>query len=581
MKAREGEKRTGSYAHIGSGTSGIAIKQSLRPEIKEKNMLPFSEKNVYLAGEPYARALKNYSRLHDAYYRPGIIGREPFAASKDWPGDWEGRTILALSLHAGTLHTCPAFLDKIVDDIMSICNEDGYRGPKVDYDAINEQLYPSHSWLMRGLIEYYKLTRRNDILDWINRILDHLFLPLLPHLDHYPVSKSDREACTDGEAIGAVQGTFKQWRLSSDIGCIFIPLDGLTAAYELTHRSDLLPLINKTILLFRSTDCVENKLQTHASLTFMRGVMRMWRLTGDASLLEMAKKIFADYKRYGMTPFWANLNWFMRFSWTEPCAVIDSYMLAHQLWEATGESCYLNDSQMILYNGMYRGQRPNGGFGCDCTGENDVLEIRKQTYEAYWCCTMRGGEGLGYLARTAVYKDGNTLLFPVFADMKIDAGFAEIYESSAYPYSGKVTFRIEEGDGSRRTIKLFAPVRGNNFRVCINGMTTEYVYADGFISFETSMLPNTEILYTFDLTLHTEPVTGVLYTGRNRCSLLYGTLLLATDKPHSEKPDLASVERTGEREWRAGSIILKPISEAYLMENEALKAACLGLCFRI
>ena len=88
MKAHEGEKRTGSYAHIGSGTSGIAIKQSLRPEIKEKNMLPFSEKNVYLAGEPYARALKNYSCLHDAYYRPGIIGREPFAASKDWPGDW-------------------------------------------------------------------------------------------------------------------------------------------------------------------------------------------------------------------------------------------------------------------------------------------------------------------------------------------------------------------------------------------------------------------------------------------------------------------------------------------------------------
>ena len=99
-------------------------------------MQPLDVKNVFLSGEAYARSLKNFSRLHDLCYRPGIIGREPFAASKDWPGDWEGRTILALSLHASAIHTRPAFLDEIVDDILSICNEDGYRGGKVGFYCV-------------------------------------------------------------------------------------------------------------------------------------------------------------------------------------------------------------------------------------------------------------------------------------------------------------------------------------------------------------------------------------------------------------------------------------------------------------
>ena len=542
-------------------------------------MQPLDVKNVFLSGEAYARSLKNFSRLHDLCYRPGIIGREPFAASKDWPGDWEGRTILALSLHASAIHTRPAFLDEIVDDILSICNEDGYRGEKVDYSAINEQIYPSHSWLLRGLIEYYKLTGKEEILIGINRILDNLFLPLLPHLDHYPVSESDRQARTDGEAIGAVQGSFRQWRLSSDIGCVFIPLDGLTSAYELTRRSDLLPLIRKIIALFRSTDYVESKLQTHASLTFMRGVMRLWRLTGEASLLEMAKKFFADYKQYGMTPFWANLNWFMRLSWTEPCAVIDSYMLAHQLWEATGDSDYLNDSQMILYNGLYRGQRPNGGFGCDCTGEDGVLEIRKQTYEARWCCTMRAGEGLSYIANTAAYTAGDVLIFPVFTDCMIDLGFIRIKEKSAYPYSGQVRFIIESGDGSRRTLRFFAPCRAKNFGIHINGSPIMHKYENGFICIEADMVPKTEILYTFDLSVHTEAVTGELYSAQNRSTLVYGTLMLAADKPYTENPNLTEVKRIGKKEWQSGKMTFKPLSEAYLMDKEALTESRFGLCF--
>ena len=52
--------------------------------------------NITLTGELAFRLGRNYSRLEDPMYRAAEI----FQADKQgWPGDWEGRTILALCLH--------------------------------------------------------------------------------------------------------------------------------------------------------------------------------------------------------------------------------------------------------------------------------------------------------------------------------------------------------------------------------------------------------------------------------------------------------------------------------------------------
>lgn len=529
-----------------------------------------------LGGEAYARAIKNYARLHDVYYRPGVIGRAPLAALPDWPGDWEGRTILALSLYARALHTWPAFLDRIVEDVRCRCNEDGYRGEVVDEAAISEQIYPSHSWLMRGLIEYYRLTGKESVLEWIHELLDKLFLPVYPHLDNYPLTKEDRQREQGGEAAGTIKGKFREWRLSSDIGCILIPLDGLTAAYELTGREDLLPLIYRIIGIFRATDPVESRLQTHASLTFMRGVLRLWRLTGDGELLRMAEDFFAKYKLYGMTCFWANFNWFMRPSWTEPCAVIDSYMLAHQLWEATGRAEYLNDSQMILYNGFYRGQRPNGGFGCDLTGESGFLETRRRTYEARWCCTMRAGEGLSYLARTAVYEDGEALVFPVFSDLEAELPCARIAERAEYPMNGRVTLTVTEGDGSLKEIRLFAPERCADFAVSVNGEPAGIRIADGFVHLQVRLTAGTRIRYTFTPLLHAETVTNRVYEGGPRQIVAYGCRILGADG-ECGAADPGALERVSDEEWRSDATVWRPIANAYLMEKEDLVESRFGI----
>ena len=55
--------------------------------------------------------------------------------------------------------------------------------------------------------------------------------------------------------------------------------------------------------------------------------------------------------------------------------------------------------------------------------------------------------------------------------------------------------------------------------------------------------------------------------------------MLAADKPYTENPNLSEVKRIGEKEWQSGKMTFKPISEAYLMDKEALTESRFGLCF--
>ncbi len=61
-----------------------------------------------LSGELGYRILKNYCRLESDIYRPGKIFQ---MEQNGWPGDWEGRTILAL-VHGQVTKREPAFFKR-------------------------------------------------------------------------------------------------------------------------------------------------------------------------------------------------------------------------------------------------------------------------------------------------------------------------------------------------------------------------------------------------------------------------------------------------------------------------------------
>lgn len=155
------------------------------------------------------------------------------------------------------------------------------------------------------------------------------------------------------------------------------------------------------IAFFLSIDKVKLKAQTHCSLTAARGMLRMFQCTDDKYYFEGAEAIFKLYAfGGGMTKTYQNLNWFGRpDSWTEPCAIVDSLMIAIKLYKITKNEAYRILATRIYHNGFSTAQRDNGGAGTDtliCEGSS-IKELRPRKYEAFFCCSMRIAEGFWYI----------------------------------------------------------------------------------------------------------------------------------------------------------------------------------------
>ena len=197
---------------------------------------------------------------------------------------------------------------------------------------------------------------------------------------------------------------------------------------------------------------------------------------------------FAAAEQVFMTENYENYNWFGRYeTWTEPCAIIDSYMLAVQLWQHTLKFKYLELAEKIYYNAICHTQRYNGGFGCDnCPGitqNTDDLDVHIP--EAHWCCTMRGGEGLSRAAEYTAFVDGKCIYVPFYrnADFtynNIDKMFT-VEERTDYPFAETVTFNIKQNSMGKLALCLPHYFWMESISVKVNNKLLTCPEQDGFI----------------------------------------------------------------------------------------------------
>ena len=340
-------------------------------KLLHNQMNPINLENLTVFGELAMRAQLNYARLETERYWPETIFEMDQHA---WPADWEGRTMLALTMHAKLSGRMPAFLDAIVDRIPGRLNEKGYIGPVYPDGVTHEQAMSGHSWMVRALVEYCRWRKPSDpkraatALGILESIIENLYLPQTENYRNYPIDETERY--DDPKWILSHKQTkTKSHSGTSDCGCAFIAIDGATAALELLQDDRLHGLVQAMISSYEKLPREALHVQTHATLSGVRGILRYHRITGEERYLELAKKIFDLYKTEAWTDHYANYNWFGLPRWTEPCAIVDSFIISQELWELTANDGYLRDGHHILYNALAHAERCNGAFGTDlCVG---------------------------------------------------------------------------------------------------------------------------------------------------------------------------------------------------------------------
>ncbi len=428
--------------------------------------------DIALTGELAYRIGRNFSRLEDRMYRPEEIFQ---ADQQGWPGDWEGRTILALALHEAITHRKAAYLDAILNALENEWNEQGYLKDVHPAGIIDEQQLSGHNWLLRGLLELYTQRRDPALARRAQTIVNNLYLPLRGQVATYPAGPQYR--VSGGGAAGEITGqTVNGWRLSTDIGCAFICLDSLSVHYDLFGGEALRSLLWELADAFRRIDLVGCRVQTHATLSALRGILRFYESERNPALLALVQDRFDLYLRSGMTATYANYNWFGRPEWTEPCAIVDSYLLAVHLFRCTKAYRYIALANRIYYNALLASQRPNGGFGCDtCTGELTAVE---GAYEAYWCCSMRGAEGLSFAAASAVMREDSRIYITGYIPGTYSLDGCTVKINTQYPKDTALQLTVSGAQPG--TLLLYLPEDAQAPVLHVNGTARSLQLQDGF-----------------------------------------------------------------------------------------------------
>jgi hypothetical protein len=446
-----------------------------------------------------------------------------------------GRELLALVLHAQLLGREAPHLREIVDRLPEALNERGYIGEIHPVGFADENQIAGHNALLRGLAEHYRWSGDSRSPAMIRSIVRGLMLPAEPLFVSYP----DRRLAhmIDRQIVGlTVRQESGEWvGLSTDIGAVFLTLDGLTHAHALDPSPGLRSLIETMIAKFAAIDPVEISAQTHSTLSALRGILRWWRDSEPRpELLELVRRRFQLYLDTAVTEAHGNFNWFGRPDWTEPCAIVDAFMLAVQLWSSTGDAALLEEAHRIFYNALAHAQRPNGGYGCDCCvgARRQLVLTPHEFFEAPWCCSMRGAEGLSRAAQYGWFADDDALVLPFYfggtARVRFADGEVEIEQESDYPLTGLVKLHVREStlEGAR-VLRFFAPPwsPAGEFRLKRNGAALTVTVEGSFAVVATLVRAGDVITLEFPVRFEAVPPQNPARVPGHR-RLAHGPLLL-------------------------------------------------------
>ena len=530
-------------------------------------------KQVTVLGMLAHRILRNSMRLESGKYQPDRVYQ---AENCEWPADWEGRVLLAQTRILEDSHREPSFMREIFEGVYARFNKKGYLGPILPDGEFNEQQLSGHNWLLRALLEYRRLTGDKAAENAAYTIVRNLYLPLRGGAyARYAVQPEKRvfqgnpDGCLTGDCVDG-------WYLSTDIGCAYMCLDGLSAAYRDLDIPELKGLLEEMIEEFGKIDFVGLSMQTHATLSGIRGILNFYRSTGEGKYLELAKRLFHLYLSEGMSENYGNYNWFQRPLWTEPCAIVDSYMAAMELYRITEEIPYFEVAQKIYLNALGHAQRINGGFGCDnCVGaESPFLTVHGNGVDAFWCCSMRGGEGLAEVCRSIALEKDGILHIGFYNPCEIRWKDAVVTLKTGYPAQGSVELKVV---GSMEKLGLFLPSYAQTAKVTVNGVETACEKKNGFL-----LVPlgggDCQVTLDFSIPLLEEKVINK-NSLQGYHSFSHGFLMLGVES-QSEHQLAGELLHDEGACYHAGELKFRPLDDTYRINLKDLKDRKLQVLFR-
>lgn len=396
-----------------------------------------------------------------------------------WAGDESGRYINVLSClapYAGNIYPnelkqeLRQRLKKAVDGILPLQRDEGYFGKKLDENKLHRDHISGHNWLLRGLVEYYKITRDEKVLLAARKLGDY-YIKIHPRW-------------TTPEAMIDAEPEKYAYVYSNYTHC----LDGLVNLWRVTKEEKYLNLARKIGKLVKT---FEHAVHSHHFFSTLRGLINLYLSSNDKFYLDKVEREWEAISAKGILPTYGVPECYTGWASDEGCSEVDWAMINLYLWNITQKPRYINMAEKVIFNHFFWNQCSNGGFSCNYGGGGDFRLGKMGNHtpgkrtEAYWCCSMHCTFGLAEIARHIFTYNQNNLWVNLFNNVKsafrMGDSDVRVEIETLYPMKGFVRVGIESKNLFELKIRIPEWAEQETLSLLVNEKPLKPDLKDGYV----------------------------------------------------------------------------------------------------
>jgi DUF1680 family protein len=369
-------------------------------------------------------------------------------------------------------------MDRIVDILIACQNEDGYLGTYLPKDYWTDWDVWAHKYNILGLLSYYSVTGYQPALETSKKMGDLLCRTF---------GEGQRNIVESSGHVGMASTSV---------------LEPMTYLYRYTGEKKYLdfchyiikaynspkgPKIITTLTTIGKVDKTANA-KAYEMTSNLTGIVKLYQLTGDKTLLIAADKAWKDiatYKLY-ITGTASEHEYYRKdfdlpasndVNMGEGCVTTTWLQFCQALYNLTGDPKYINEIEKTIYNHLFAAENPQTGCVSYYTALQGIKPFRC-TIDAH-CCLASVPRGIAAIPELAFTKSTNNgFNINIYSSGKFTEKIktkdgkevaVECLLQTEFPANGIINITVNPAIKTAFRLALRVPVWCNNFKATVNG----------------------------------------------------------------------------------------------------------------
>ena len=369
-------------------------------------------------------------------------------------------------------------MDRMFTRLLENQKEDGYLGTYLPENYWTAWDVWVHKYNIYGLLAYYGATNDSKALNAAIKIGDLLCKNFGTGAGQKNILKSGSHV---GMAATSVIDPMLDLYMWTGDKKYYDFANYVISAYDFEGG----PAIVSTLLKQQRVDKVANS-KSYEMLSNILGLIKMYRLSGNADLLKVINYTFDDIStnRLFVTGTSSDHERFMDNQYLradtaahmgEGCVTTTWMQFNTQMFSITGDLKYYNEIEKTIYNHLLGAENPRNG----CVSYYTPLIGEKPYRCAITCCASSVPRGIALIPylNYGILQNAPTILMYEAANIKDQVTVAgkklpvEFNIKSAFPEKGTATIDVKLAKASKFNLQLRKPEWAKNFTVKVNGKT--------------------------------------------------------------------------------------------------------------